>query len=112
MKCGIEEEFLPAPNPKFEVKIEINDQKVYKSLDKSLSAYKDEKRGATILLLQSNIDEAELKKSVPSIDDFPIIKINVQEKYENVFSFFEAWHLVLLKKVKFNFFKLNIVEIR
>ena len=87
MKCGIEEEFLPAPNPKFEVKIEINDQKVYKSLDKSLSAYKDEKRGATILLLQSNIDEAELKKSVPSIDDFPIIKINVQEKYENVFSF-------------------------
>lgn len=93
MKCGIEEEFLPAPNPKFEVKIEINDQKVYKSLDKSLSAYKDEKRGATILLLQSNIDEAELKKSVPSIDDFPIIKINVQEKYDNFFCFFLAMAL-------------------
>jgi DNA polymerase epsilon subunit 1 len=54
---------------------------VYKALERALSSYKDEKRGSTILLLQSNIDEIELKKNVPIIDDFPIIKINVQERY-------------------------------
>lgn len=72
---------MPSSNQKFDVKVEINDSKVYKALEKALSAYKDEKRGATFLLLQSNVDEAELKKNVPIIDEFPIIKINVQEKY-------------------------------
>jgi hypothetical protein len=52
-------------------------------LEKALSAYKDEKRGATFLLLQSNVDEIELKKNVPIIDEFPIIKINVQERLIN-----------------------------
>jgi hypothetical protein len=45
-----------------------------------LAAYKDEKRGATLVLLQSNIDEAELKKNVGALNDFPIVKVNVQEK--------------------------------
>ena len=56
-------------------------QKVYKALERALSSYKDEKRGSTFLLLQSNVDEMELKKNVPIIDDFPIIRINVQERY-------------------------------
>ena len=62
------------------MKIEINEQKVYKALDRCLSAYKDEKRGATLVLLQSNVDDVELKKNVSSLNDFPIVKVNVQEK--------------------------------
>lgn len=53
---------------------------MYKALDKALSMYKDEKRGATFVMLQSNIDELELKQHVPTLDEFPIIKINVTEK--------------------------------
>ena len=81
LKCGISEEFLPSQNQKFDVKIEINEQKVYKALDRSLAAYKDEKRGATLILLQSNIDESELKKQIGALNDFPIVKVNAQEKY-------------------------------
>ena len=80
LKCGISEEFLPNPNQKIDVKIETNDQKVYKALDRCLASYKDEKRGATLVLLQSNVDEIELKKNVSALNDFPIVKVNVQEK--------------------------------
>lgn len=80
LNCGIGEEFLPNANQKFEIKIETNETKVYKALDKALSAYKDAKHGPTLLLLQSNVDENELKQQVPMLDEFPIIKINVAEK--------------------------------
>ena len=40
LKCGIEEELLPKSDHKFDVKIEINEQKVYKVLEKSLQMYK------------------------------------------------------------------------
>ncbi len=71
---------MPNQNQKFDVKIEVNEQKVYKALDRCLAAYKDEKRGATLVLLQSNVDDVELKKNVSTLNDFPIVKVNVQEK--------------------------------
>ncbi|RNA10734.1 DNA polymerase epsilon catalytic subunit A [Brachionus plicatilis] len=80
LNCGIGEEFLPNASQKFEIKIEINEAKVYKTLDKIFSAYKDEKRGSTIILLQSNVEELELKENVPRLEDFPIIKFNIAEK--------------------------------
>ena len=58
----------------------VNEQKVYKALDKSLQMYKDEKRGATYLLLQSNIAEKELKQHVPMLDEFPVVNVNVKER--------------------------------
>lgn len=53
---------------------------MFKGLDKALSAYKDGKHGATLVLIQSNIDESELKQNVPMLDEFPLIKFNVAEK--------------------------------
>jgi DNA polymerase epsilon subunit 1 len=79
-KIGISSDLLPNANYKFEIKIETNETKIYKALDRALAAYKDEKRGATYIALQSNIDDVELRESVPIIDDFPIVKINVKEK--------------------------------
>jgi DNA polymerase epsilon subunit 1 len=80
VKIGVGSELLPTTNYKFEIKIETNEVKVYKALDRALSAYKDEKRGATYIALQSNIDETELRKSVPVLDDFPIVRLNIKEK--------------------------------
>jgi DNA polymerase epsilon subunit 1 len=80
LKCGVEEDLLPSANHKFDVKVEVNEQKVYKALDKSLQMYKDEKRGATYLLLQSNIAEKELKQHVPMLDEFPVVNVNVKER--------------------------------
>lgn len=80
LNCGIGEEFLPNANQKFEIKIETTDVKVYKALDKALSAYKDAKHGPTLIMLQSNVDELELKQNVPMLNEFPLIKVNVAEK--------------------------------
>ena len=54
--------------------------KIFKALDKALLSYKDGKHGPTLVLLQSNIDEIELKQNLPTLDEFPIIRVNVVEK--------------------------------
>ena len=43
--------------------------------------YKDEKRGATYIALQSNINESEFRTNLPNLDEYPVVKINVKEKY-------------------------------
>jgi hypothetical protein len=63
-----------------------------------LSTYKDEKRGATLILLQSNIDEAELKQNAPSLDEFPLIKLNVAEKYW-ILGFFKIIFKILIEPI-------------
>ena len=42
--------------------------------------YKDEKRGSTVILMQSNMDELELRENMPIVDTFPIVKLHIQEK--------------------------------
>ncbi len=107
INCGIEEDLLPNANHKFDVKIETNDQKVYKALEKSLQMYKDEKRGSTYLLLQSNIDEADLKHSVPILDDFPLIGINVKER-AGLFNVLD-WQKVAVKHMIGHYLNVNTI---
>jgi DNA polymerase epsilon subunit 1 len=107
LNCGIDEDLLPNANYKFEIKIETNEGKLFKALDRSLSLYKDEKRGSTLLLLQSNIDESTLKANIPLIDDFPIVKINVQERH-GLFNVLD-WQKVAVKHLIPHYMNVNTI---
>ena len=48
--------------------------------------YKDEKRVSTVILMQSNMDELELRENMPIVDTFPIVKLHIQEKSV------QSWH--------------------
>ena len=107
LKCGIAPELLPAENHKFEIKVDINDTKIYKALDKALSSYKDEKRGATLIALQSNLVESEFLQNVPALNGFPIIKLNVQEK-PGLFNVLD-WQKVAARHMISHYMNLNTI---
>lgn len=107
LKCGIQDDLLPELINKFEVKVETNLQKLYKALDRSLSMYKDEKRGSTMIALQSNLNDAELISQVPTLDDFPLVKINIEEK-SGLFNVLD-WQKVAAKHMISHYMNLNTV---
>lgn len=68
---------LPPDQIAFEVRVETNIGQVYKLLQKYLQAYKDEKRGPTLLALQIYDDALKLQNSIPAIGEFPHAQIHV-----------------------------------
>ena len=70
---------LPDEDYTFEVKIENDAKQVYKQLQKALAAYKDEKRGPTLISIQSPMDFATWCNFVPVMNDFPLVPIHITE---------------------------------
>ncbi len=49
----MEEEGLPPPGHVFEVRVEKDLRQVYRAIQRQLTAYRDEKRGPTLIAVQS-----------------------------------------------------------
>lgn len=52
---GHEESNLPPPDITFEVRIETDERQVYRQIQRVLQGYRDEKKGPTMLIMQSQI---------------------------------------------------------
>uniref|UniRef100_A0A6P7GFS4 DNA polymerase epsilon catalytic subunit n=1 Tax=Diabrotica virgifera virgifera TaxID=50390 RepID=A0A6P7GFS4_DIAVI len=72
-------DLLPPGELTFEIKIETDMAKVYKILQKTLQSYKDEKKGPTLLAIQSAIEIGELQHNISNLMDFPQVQIHVQD---------------------------------
>ncbi|XP_015190647.1 PREDICTED: DNA polymerase epsilon catalytic subunit A isoform X2 [Polistes dominula] len=73
---------------KFIVKVETNLQQVYRVLQASLQAYKNEKHGNTIIILQTSIDRTTLTSEMPLLHEFPLINTHVRD-VENLYNTME-----------------------
>ena len=69
---------LPESDYTFEVKIEIDPRQVYRQIQKALTAYKDEKRGPTLIAVQTFMDFPTLTSVMPVLLDFPLGKTSVR----------------------------------
>ncbi|XP_023014693.2 DNA polymerase epsilon catalytic subunit 1 [Leptinotarsa decemlineata] len=74
-----DDELLPPEEISIEVRIESNLTQVYKVLQKTLQAYKDEKKGPTLLGVQSAMEMHDLQNNIPPFADFPQVQIHVQD---------------------------------
>uniref|UniRef100_A0A8D8VQ89 DNA polymerase epsilon catalytic subunit n=3 Tax=Cacopsylla melanoneura TaxID=428564 RepID=A0A8D8VQ89_9HEMI len=70
---------LPPQDITFEVHFETDVSAVYKRLSRALSAYKEEKRGPTMLCLQTRLDNSALTTSMPVLQDFPTVSIHISD---------------------------------
>ncbi|XP_012276956.1 DNA polymerase epsilon catalytic subunit A [Orussus abietinus] len=68
----------------FEVKIEINLRQVYRMLQAALMAYKNDMKGATVLIVQSPLSTNALTTEMPGLTDFPLINTHVRD-IENLY---------------------------
>ncbi|XP_022098482.1 DNA polymerase epsilon catalytic subunit A-like [Acanthaster planci] len=82
---GTEEEFLPPEMHNFEVQVEKDMTKVYRAINRLLSSYKDERKGPTFIAVQSPVDNMELARHIPMLDDFPLVRLHVNDG-ENLYS--------------------------
>ncbi|XP_043487163.1 DNA polymerase epsilon catalytic subunit 1 isoform X1 [Polistes fuscatus] len=73
---------------KFVVKVETNFQQVCRVLQAALQAYKNEKHGNTILILQTAIDRTTLTSEMPLLHEFPLIDTHVRD-VENLYNTME-----------------------
>ncbi|XP_014670833.1 PREDICTED: DNA polymerase epsilon catalytic subunit A-like [Priapulus caudatus] len=76
---GTAEELLPPGDHTYEVRVETEMRHVHRAVHRHLTAYKDEKRGPTVIAVQSQQDFAHLTASMPVMADFPLVPVNVTD---------------------------------
>ncbi|XP_068086023.1 DNA polymerase epsilon catalytic subunit 1 [Anabrus simplex] len=79
LKNGKTEEELPLKDYSFEVRVEVDARQVYRLIQRALTEYKDEKKGPSLLAVQSPIDMANLTSLMPALNEFPLVPIHVQD---------------------------------
>lgn len=69
----------------FTVRIETDLKQVQRLLQNALQAYKNEKKGPTILAVQSPIDSSVLSRQMPVLSEFPMVNTHIQD-VDNLYS--------------------------
>lgn len=72
------DDLLPPSEISFEIRVETDLKKVYKTIQKALQDYRDEKKGATFIAIQSE-QISHLQANIPELNDFPLVQIHVQD---------------------------------
>ncbi len=94
---------IPEESYSFEVRVETEVRQVHRQLSKLLAAYKEEKRGPTVVVTQTLLDFQSLLSAVPSLADFPAIPIHVSDP-EGLYGVLD-WQRVGVKAMMRHFFK-------
>ncbi|XP_046401826.1 DNA polymerase epsilon catalytic subunit 1 [Ischnura elegans] len=74
-KGKTEDSLPPGGNYSFEVRVETEIRSVYRSMQRALQDYRDEKRGPTYILLHSPSDLQTLTSLMPGLAEFPVVQI-------------------------------------
>lgn len=70
---------LPIESFNFETFLEVDVKQVYRHLQRSLTQYKEEKRGPTLLCLQILCDAKKLNTSIPIMLEYPQAQIHIMD---------------------------------
>ncbi|XP_063171878.1 DNA polymerase epsilon catalytic subunit A [Candoia aspera] len=73
------QELLPPDKHIFEVRAETDVKSVCRAVQRLLMGYKDERRGPTLIAVQSNWDLKRLVSGMPVLEEFPLVPIQVTD---------------------------------
>uniref|UniRef100_A0A674ICE5 DNA polymerase epsilon catalytic subunit n=1 Tax=Terrapene triunguis TaxID=2587831 RepID=A0A674ICE5_9SAUR len=73
------EELLPPDKHTFEVRAETDIKTVSRAIQRLLLGYKDERRGPTLIAVQSNWDVKRLASGIPVFEEFPLVPVRVTD---------------------------------
>lgn len=74
---------LPHQDYSFEARVDTEYKHAFKHIDKLLAEYKREKKGPTIVLLQTSMSRKELSKSLHSLKDYPVVQLAFSDTDNN-----------------------------
>ncbi|XP_028047433.2 DNA polymerase epsilon catalytic subunit 1 [Monomorium pharaonis] len=87
----------------FVVQVETNFQQVCRTLQAALTTYKNENRGATIIINQTALDKTVLTTEMPLLNEFPLVSTHVRDA-ENLYGTLE-WQKTGAKEMVRHFLK-------
>ncbi|XP_065055976.1 DNA polymerase epsilon catalytic subunit A-like isoform X2 [Rhopilema esculentum] len=96
----------PAEAYSFEVRVETNSKLLHRAIHRALIGYKEEKRGPTMLLIQSPLDQEHVKSLIPSVSEFPVVEMPPPESDANQFTALD-WQRQAAKKIMRAFFEVD-----
>ncbi|MFT7808498.1 DNA polymerase epsilon catalytic subunit A isoform X1 [Arapaima gigas] len=73
------EDLLPPEKHTFEVRAENDAKAVDRALQRLLLNYKEERRGPTLIAVQSNWDLRRLAAGMPVLEEFPVVPVHVMD---------------------------------
>ncbi|OWK14641.1 POLE [Cervus elaphus hippelaphus] len=73
-------ELLPPEKHAFEVRAETDLKIVCRAIQRFLLAYKEERRGPTLIAVQSNWELKRLAGEIPVLEEFPLVPVRVADK--------------------------------
>ncbi|XP_066459860.1 DNA polymerase epsilon catalytic subunit A [Eleutherodactylus coqui] len=79
MRERVDPELLPPEKHVFEVRAETDLKIVYRAIQRLLLSYKDERRGPTLIALQSNGSPKRLTSGMPVLEEFPVVPVRVTD---------------------------------
>ncbi|TDH12869.1 hypothetical protein EPR50_G00050310 [Perca flavescens] len=74
------EELLPPEKHNFEVRAENDAKAINRALQRILLNYKEERRGPTLIAVQSNWDLRRLAAGMPVLEEFPVVPVHVVDE--------------------------------
>ncbi|ESO90687.1 hypothetical protein LOTGIDRAFT_217825 [Lottia gigantea] len=104
---GADEDSLPPAGHTFEYKLEKDIRQVYRTIQRMLSAYKDEKRGPTFIAVQSSLDFAHLVSVIPGLTDFPLVPIHIADS-DNLYNVLD-WQRVGCRRLFQHYLNVDII---
>ncbi|KAM8961963.1 DNA polymerase epsilon catalytic subunit A [Pelodytes ibericus] len=75
----VDAELLPPEKHVFEVRAETDLKTVYRAIQRLLLSYKDERRGPTLIAMQSNWAWRRLAGGMPVLEEFPLVPVRVTD---------------------------------
>ncbi|XP_069475427.1 DNA polymerase epsilon catalytic subunit A isoform X1 [Ambystoma mexicanum] len=75
----LDQELLPPEKHAFEVRAETDLKTVYRAIQRLLLSYKDERRGPSLIAVQSNWDLKRLTIGMPVFEEFPLVPVRVTD---------------------------------
>ncbi|XP_040208047.1 DNA polymerase epsilon catalytic subunit A [Rana temporaria] len=79
MQEKVDLELLPPEKHVFEVRAETDLKTVYRAIQRLLLSYKDERRGPTLIAVQSNWPLKRLTSGMPVLEEFPLVPVRVTD---------------------------------
>lgn len=83
---GHDEATLPQKDFNFEIRVETDVKQVYRLIQNALQAYRDEKKGPSLLAIQSIHDLSTINSLMPGLGEFPQMAIHGLGDAENLYS--------------------------
>nr|XP_023689121.1 DNA polymerase epsilon catalytic subunit A [Paramormyrops kingsleyae]XP_023689122.1 DNA polymerase epsilon catalytic subunit A [Paramormyrops kingsleyae]XP_023689123.1 DNA polymerase epsilon catalytic subunit A [Paramormyrops kingsleyae] len=74
------EELLPPEKHTFEVRAESDPKAIDRALQRLLLNYKEERRGPTLIAIQSNREPRRLAAAMPVLEEFPVVPVHVVDE--------------------------------